>query len=36
MTGDWAGKVQILRTADVEGSEVSLVVLNDINLSKDI
>ena len=32
MTGDWAGSVQILRRVDVEGSEVPVVVLNDINL----
>ena len=30
MTGDWAGTVQILRRVDVEGSEVPVVVLNDI------
>ena len=33
MTGDWAGNVQVVRTADVEGSEVPGVVLNDINLT---
>ncbi len=32
MTGDWADIVQILRRVDVEGSEVTVVVLNDINL----
>ena len=32
MTGDWAGSVQILRRVDIEGSEVPVVVLNDINL----
>ena len=32
MTGDWAIFVQILRRVDVEGSEVPVVVLNDINL----
>ena len=33
MTGDWAGTVQILRAADVEGSEVPVLILNDIQLS---
>ena len=32
MTGDWAGTVQVLRRVDVEGSEVPVVVLNDIQL----
>ena len=32
MTGDWACFVQVLRRVDVEGSEVPVVVLNDINL----
>ena len=32
MTGDWAGTVQILRRVNVKGSEVPVVVLNDINL----
>ena len=32
MTGDWTGTVQILRRVDVEGSEVPVVVLNNINL----
>ena len=32
MTGDWAGSVHIFRRLDIEGSEVPVVVLNDINL----
>ena len=32
MTGDWAGSVQIFKRFDVEGSEVPVVVLNDVNL----
>ena len=39
MAGDWAGTVTlqilILRKAGVEGTDVQVVVLNDINLSKD-
>ena len=30
MAGDWAGIVQILRRVDIEGSEVHVVVLNDM------
>ena len=32
MTGDWAGGVQVVRSGDVEGSEVPVVVLNCIRL----
>ena len=35
MTGDWAGAggvVQVVRSGHVEGSEVPVVVLNDIKL----
>ena len=32
MTGDWACAVQILRRVHIQGSEVPLVVLKDINL----
>ena len=32
MTGDWAGSVQILRSVDIVGCEVPVVVLNNINL----
>ena len=32
MTGDWAGNVQIVRRVDIEGSEVPVVLLNNINL----
>ena len=38
MTGDWAGAgggVQVVRSGHVEGSEVPVVVLNNIQLSKD-
>ena len=38
MTGDWAGAsvgVQVVRSGHVEGSEVPVVVLNNIQLSKE-
>ena len=38
MTGDWAGAgggVQVVRSGHVEGNEVPVVVLNNIQLSKD-
>ena len=36
MTGDWAGGVQVVRSGHVEGREVRVVVLNNIQLSTHI